>query len=33
MATENVELMHECFLKHPRVGTARIKEDKQKKAS
>ena len=26
MAIENVELMHECFPKHFRMGTARIKE-------
>ena len=24
-AIENVELMQECFLKHTRIGTARIK--------
>ena len=26
MATENDELMHECFPKHLRMGTARMKE-------
>ena len=25
MAIRNVELMHECFPKHSRMGTARIK--------
>ena len=25
MAVVNVELMHECFPKHSRMGTARIK--------
>ena len=25
MAIENGELMHECFLKHARMGTARMK--------
>ena len=28
MTVENVELMHECFPKHLRMGTARMKEDK-----
>ena len=27
-AIEKVELMHECFPKHLRMGTARMKEDK-----
>ena len=29
MAIGNVELMHECFLKHSRMGTARMKYDKE----
>ena len=29
MATRNVELMHECFSKHFRMGTARMKKDKE----
>ena len=29
MAVENAELMHEFFLKHLRMGTARMKEDKE----
>ena len=28
-AIGNVELMHECFLKHLRMGTARMKQDKK----
>ena len=28
IARENVELMHECFNKHLRLGTARRKQDK-----
>ena len=27
MAIGNGELMHECFTKHSRMGTARLKED------
>ena len=29
MALESGELMHECFLKHLRMGTARMKLDKE----
>ena len=29
MAIGNGELMHECFPKHLRMGTARIKYDKE----
>ena len=29
MAIGNGELMHECFRKHSRMGTARMKEDKE----
>ena len=29
MAIENGELMHECFPKHLRMGTARMNEDKE----
>ena len=29
MAIENEELMHECFPKHRRMGTARMKLDKE----
>ena len=29
MAVENGELMQECFHKHLRMGTARMKEDKE----
>ena len=29
MATGHEELMHECFPKHSRMGTARTKEDKE----
>ena len=29
MAIGNGELMHECFPKHWRMGTARMKEDKE----
>ena len=29
MAIGNGELMHECFLKHSRMITARIKEDNE----
>ena len=29
MAIGNGELMHECFPKHLRMGTARIKQDKE----
>ena len=29
MAIGNEELMHECFPKHTRVGTARMKKDKE----
>ena len=29
MATENVKLMQECFLKHSGKGTARMKQDKE----
>ena len=29
MAIENGELMHECFPKHLRMGTARMKEDNE----
>ena len=29
MAKGNGELMHECFPKHSRMGTARTKEDKE----
>ena len=29
MAIENGELMHECFPKHLRMGTARTKRDKE----
>ena len=29
MAVLNVELKHECFLKHSRMGTARMKQDKE----
>ena len=29
MVIGNVELMHECFLKHSRMGTARMKEDEE----
>ena len=28
MAIGNGELMHECFPKHSRMGTARMKKDK-----
>ena len=31
MATGNGELMHECFPKHSRMGTARMKKDKKMK--
>ena len=31
MATEKLELMQECFPKHLRMGTARMKEDKETK--
>ena len=30
-AAGNMELMHECFPKHSRMGTARINYDKQVK--
>ena len=30
MAMGNGELMHECFPKHSRIGTARMKEDKKR---
>ena len=29
MAIEKVELTHECFPKHLRMGTARMKESKE----
>ena len=29
MAIENGELMHECFTKHSRMGTASIKSDEE----
>ena len=29
MAIGNGELVHECFLKHSRMGTARMKLDKE----
>ena len=29
MAIRNGELMHECFPKHARMGTARMKSDKE----
>ena len=29
MGVENGELMHECFPKHSRMGTARMKQDKE----
>ena len=29
MAIGNGELMHECFPKHLRMGTARMKQDKE----
>ena len=29
MAIGNWELMHECFHKHSRMGTARMKEDNE----
>ena len=29
MDFKNMDLMHECFPKHLRLGTARMKEDKQ----
>ena len=29
MAIGNVELMHECFPKHLRMGTVRMKYDKE----
>ena len=29
MATGHGKLMHECFPKHSRMGTARTKEDKE----
>ena len=29
IAIEKVELMQECFYKHLRMGTARMKEDKE----
>ena len=29
MAIENGELMHECFPKHLRMGTARLKQDNE----
>ena len=29
MATGNEELKHECFPKHSRMGTTRMKQDKQ----
>ena len=29
MAIRNGELMHECFPKHSRMGTARMKEDNE----
>ena len=29
MATGNVELVHACFPKHSRMGTARMNEDKE----
>ena len=29
MARENGELMHECFPKHSRMETARMKQDKE----
>ena len=29
MAIENGELMHECFPKHLRMGTARLKSDNE----
>ena len=29
MAIGNGELMHECFPKHLRMGTSRMKEDKE----
>ena len=32
MAIGNVELMQECFLKHSRMGTARMKYDKETEA-
>ena len=31
MAIGNGELMHECFPKHPRMGTARLKLDNETK--
>ena len=31
MAIGNWELMHECFLKHSRMGTARMELDKEAK--
>ena len=31
MALGNGELMHECFPKHPRMGTARLKLDNETK--
>ena len=29
MAVRNVELLHECFPKHLRMGTTSMKEDKE----
>ena len=31
MAVRNVELVHECFLKHSRMGTSRMKYYNEKK--
>ena len=31
MAIENGELMHKCFPKHPRMGTARWQEGKKRR--